>query len=126
MKIFKILAIVSLMYPAVSFAATYPATCPVEAQAIVNSVGGCAAISCTKYAAICAKCGCSSSASSQSQSSQTVSQSAKNAQGPASNTVPASTPEQGALYGATAMLVFFVLWFIIAKIYLRIKNGRKK
>jgi hypothetical protein len=39
-----------------SFAASYPASCPVEAQTIVNAVGGCTAISPTKYGAIYSKC----------------------------------------------------------------------
>ncbi|MDO8558683.1 MAG: hypothetical protein Q7S09_05925 [bacterium] len=37
-------------------AATYPDTCPKEGQAIVEAVGGCAAISCSEFEAICAEC----------------------------------------------------------------------
>ncbi len=46
----------SLLLPAFSFGATYPASCPAEARGIVEAVGGCAAISCSQYEAICAKC----------------------------------------------------------------------
>ncbi|MDO8521607.1 MAG: hypothetical protein Q7S52_05825 [bacterium] len=60
MKFFKqLLALIVLLTPLAGspvFAATYPATCPAEAQGIVDAVGGCAAISPTDYAAIYGKC----------------------------------------------------------------------
>ncbi len=39
-----------------ALAASYPATCPAEAQAIVGAVGGCGAISADQYASIYSKC----------------------------------------------------------------------
>jgi len=45
-----------ILVPVVACGATYPATCPSEAQAIVGGIGGCPAIDCTKFATICAKC----------------------------------------------------------------------
>src|SRR3989338_8272816 len=60
MKFFKfVLALTTLATPFFGspvLAATYPATCPAEAQGIVEAVGGCAAISPTDYSAIYGKC----------------------------------------------------------------------
>lgn len=39
-----------------SFAQTYPATCPAEAQAIVNAVGGCSAVDKDQYSAVYDSC----------------------------------------------------------------------
>lgn len=38
------------------FAQNYPASCPKEAQSIVEAVGGCAEIDASAYAAVSAKC----------------------------------------------------------------------
>ena len=45
-----------LLVPVFSFAASYPASCPSEAQAIVDAVGGCSTISESEYGAIYEKC----------------------------------------------------------------------
>jgi len=50
------LSLLFLFSAPVVMAASYPNTCPAEAQAIVSAVGGCSAISCSQYAAICGKC----------------------------------------------------------------------
>ncbi|MDO8520713.1 MAG: hypothetical protein Q7S52_01230 [bacterium] len=47
---------VLLFAPVVSFAATYPASCPVEAQGILGALGGCAGINESDYGAIYSKC----------------------------------------------------------------------
>ena len=64
----KFLLLTFLTILPVSFSsAAYPASCPVEVQPIVDAVGGCAAISCSQYEAICAKC-CPSSSTPKSTS----------------------------------------------------------
>ena len=40
----------------ISFAQTYPSTCPSEAIGVLNAVGGCAAVDCNRFPAICQKC----------------------------------------------------------------------
>ena len=45
-----------LLFPSTTLAATFPATCPAEAQAIVGAVGGCGSISADQYASIYSKC----------------------------------------------------------------------
>ena len=45
-----------LLTPGVSFAQTYPVSCPAEAQAIVNAVGGCLAVDKDLYSAIYDNC----------------------------------------------------------------------
>lgn len=47
---------VLVLFPAVSFAATYPASCPVEAQGILGALGGCTGINESEYGAIYSKC----------------------------------------------------------------------
>lgn len=37
-------------------AAVYKETCPSEAKAILDAVGGCSAVNCTEYFAICEDC----------------------------------------------------------------------
>lgn len=54
--LFTVTTFLSLLLPALSFGATYPASCPAEARGIVEAIGGCAEISCSQYGAICAKC----------------------------------------------------------------------
>lgn len=49
-------AFLSLLFPVLSSAATYPASCPTEAQAIVEAVGGCSAVDKDAYDAIYSKC----------------------------------------------------------------------
>ena len=39
-----------------SLAQSYPSTCPAEAIGIVEAVGGCVAVDCEKYPAICQEC----------------------------------------------------------------------
>ena len=57
MKLFLApIAFLSFLLSPVTFGASYPTSCPTEAQAIVDAVGGCQAISCNQYEAICAKC----------------------------------------------------------------------
>ncbi|OGZ08133.1 MAG: hypothetical protein A3C93_00845 [Candidatus Lloydbacteria bacterium RIFCSPHIGHO2_02_FULL_54_17] len=60
MKFFKqllaLIALPTLFFGSPVLAATYPATCPAEAQGIVDAVGGCATINPTDYSAIYGKC----------------------------------------------------------------------
>ena len=47
----------TLMFIAtVSFAATYPASCPAEAKAIVEAVGGCSVVNKSQYPSVYDKC----------------------------------------------------------------------
>lgn len=60
-KLFLVLVLMlTVLCPAISFGASYPASCPTEAQGILNALGGCSAVDCSAYGAICSKCGCSS------------------------------------------------------------------
>lgn len=54
--LFAIITFLLLLPPALSFAASYPASCPAEAQAIVDAVGGCSAIDPNQYQSIYNKC----------------------------------------------------------------------
>lgn len=49
-------AFLSFLTPTIVFGASYPASCPAEAQAIVNAVGGCSAIDPGQYSSIYGKC----------------------------------------------------------------------
>ena len=60
-KFILISALVTIcLFPTVSLGASYPATCPVEAQGVLTALGGCGVVDCSLYGAICSKCGCSS------------------------------------------------------------------
>lgn len=45
-----------LLSMTISFAQTYPSTCPSEAIGILEAVGGCDAVDCDRFPAICEKC----------------------------------------------------------------------
>lgn len=45
-----------LLLPSFSFAASYPASCPVEARTIIDAVGGCSTIDSGQYSSIYGKC----------------------------------------------------------------------
>lgn len=49
-------AFLSFLFPVIAFGASYPASCPVEARAIVDAVGGCSTIDPGQYSSIYEKC----------------------------------------------------------------------
>src|SRR3989344_2011258 len=62
------IAFLSFLLPVAVLGASYPASCPTEAQAIVDAVGGCSAIDPGQYSSIYEKC-CSASATPASEPS---------------------------------------------------------
>ena len=65
MKKFTLITIFYLLISNFSFAQTYPASCPDEARAIVEAVGGCAEVDNGQYSAVYDNC-CAVSATSTS------------------------------------------------------------
>lgn len=55
-KIFLVLFVLLFISSAKVSVASYPVSCPDVAQAIVDAVGGCSAVNCSQYEAICSKC----------------------------------------------------------------------
>ena len=56
MKNFTLITIFYLLITNFSFAQTYPASCPTEAQAIVKAVGGCSSVNKSSYPSVYEKC----------------------------------------------------------------------
>lgn len=56
MKKISLITIFYLLIANFSFAASYPASCPTEAKAIVDAVGGCSAVDKNIYSAVYNKC----------------------------------------------------------------------
>ena len=56
MKKFTLITIFYLLFTNLSFAETYPNSCPAEAQAIVKAVGGCSAVKKNQYPSVYEKC----------------------------------------------------------------------
>jgi hypothetical protein len=61
MKKYLPVLFIFFFFPSLSFSASYPVSCPVEAESIIDAVGGCAVIDPGQYSSIYGKC-CSTSA----------------------------------------------------------------
>ena len=113
-------ALLLLLSPVIAFAASYPASCPAEAQAIVNAVGGCSAIDPDQYSSIYEKC-CSVNGA---QNPQPPSEPTFELEEPATEPSPeptSDTPSSDA--SSTSLdtlisilvwggLIYFVVWFV--------------
>lgn len=118
-----------------AFGASYPASCPPTAWAIVSAVGGCAAISPSQYGAIYSKC-CSLAGSVQP-ATPTPSPKPKlvSAPTPAQTPVPSSTPTStptSSSSGAAMVVIILILavpWLIgtwLSHWYLKRKTVNQK
>lgn len=107
-----------------SFGAAYPASCPSEARAIVEAVGGCAAIG-SQYEAIYSKC-CSlgtAPASKQSPTPPLVPPSKNSA--PAAQPSPVPSSESSSLPYALIVVLFWVGSDYLFKWFVRRRNKQK-